>query len=658
METGRETQAVSDLYAFIPLCDEYEIISFDLFDTLIYRRFFSFEEVKSKVFSYIVGLTEEKYSYDQVKFIYEHTNNLLKDSIRVDSDEPLLIVLYKTILSGLKLDSRCAEEVVKYELGLEKQNLVLFDDVKGVLKTLASKKKKMVITSDMYFSKEQILSIVRNVGIEEYFSEIHVSSEYGERKHTSKLFKLIFPEPSKVIHIGDNHHGDYKQALKRKINAVHLDRKYANAKVSHLDITYVQNKQHLSSLISEVFSAMIMRTFDYALTHDIKKIYFLSRDATPIYDVAKIIVNNGLPSIYRNISVHELCVGRNALGYLDVRKGKEFLTDVLSQFAWLHHGQVNLQDLMELFGINDIKIDDKHQRLKWSHHNSAKQVAKTIQKHYPQLDDAIKTYVTEQNKLAMTYLENCGAIGSGKAVFADVGYTGTVLRLLCHHIAKESTDTIRQKTDIHMLLLATTDGYMTNSSFSQSYGSIKEGVVLHGDQLPGILKTNFSWLEVFFKNAIPERGPLIRYQENTDGGVEPVFRKNTDVERNPLLDEITEKSVEMLSRKDSFKYLTADYLSQIRNLMIQTFQFPSNELIEVMKSLKQEFSPLETESKSIIYNAGEYETIKKIHYMEKKDYWVAGSLQANGAGKAIAIFDEIKKSKNKVIFWLLSKAKN
>lgn len=656
MSVFQEKLTVHTMYQFMEYTENYEIISFDLFDTLIYRRFFSYDDVKNKVFHFIANLTNNRYSFEQVKFIYEHINNLLKDSRRINSDEPYLIDIYKTVVSSLNLDESYADMVVRYELDLEIKNLVLFDDVIPCLKKLKEADKQIVILSDMYFDELQIRQILTALDIEDFFDQVYVSSEFKERKYTSRLFRIIFKDIDNVLHIGDNENNDYRQALKAGVDAIHLLRHQHQHQISAtLPLTYVNSEDGLVELMSEVFVGMVANVFDYAITHNIPKVFFLSRDATPLYDLAQKFLKYNKDSIYGNIKIDELCIGRNALGYLDVRRGKYFMEDVLDQYSWLHHGKVKLIDLLGSFGIDSHELPESLSNASWSNRRGAQNVANAIANKDSVLYSKIETYVLNQNRLAIEYLHNMEAIGKGKAAFVDVGYSGTVLRYIAHHLTKEAEANLRMNTEIHMLMVATTDNYISNSHFSQPYGVVKEGFILTQSSLPNILKTNFSWLEVFFKNYYPNRGALLKYEQHCDE-IKPVFKEiDQDATANVLLQKIIDVSTNKLKQDSLIKYLDCRYLTQIRNLVVETFSNPNIELINVMRDLKQEFSPLQTQVKGIILDAGGYSTLKKINYMIQNDYWVAGSFKANGVGDLISEFDQLRESKNKFPYWIKHK---
>lgn len=645
-----ETLTVADMYQFYPYCKEYETISFDLFDTLIYRRFFSLEEIKYKVYELMQGMSGGRFHVNEIKFIHEHFSNLLKDSRKINSDEPLLSEVYRVVLSALGVDAQRADEVVAYEVELEKNNLNLYSDVIDILSKLKNDGKKLVITSDMYFSQAQIEYILGHLGILGYFSEVYVSSEYGERKATSKLFKLLFPDTDKVIHIGDNIVNDYKQAVKSKIFALHLVRNHPVLFGSVLPMNHVDNKNDLIELMSESVLSMVLKTFDYAKLHDIEKIYFLSRDATPFLEVAEQIKHSSLGSVYHHIKVDELCLGRYALGYLDVRHGKYFLEDVLDRFSWMHHDHVTLDSLLTTFGFDKSDIQSQDLLLKWKGRESAEYVANVIKKKYGKLEKDIESYILENNELAISYIKSKKAIGSGKSVWVDIGYSGTVALYVSNYLTREGDDDLRKNTDVHFLMMITSTNFVGNAHFAQPYVKIREGLIITKESLPSILQTNFSWIETFFKNSKPERGPLLGYAiENAE--IVPKFEQNTSISSNELLKNIIGCSIEKLGKENSLKYLHPEYVAQIRNMIIQTFQRPSTGVLEAMKDLVQEFSPLQTEVRSVIYQGNGYQTLKATHKMINKDYWVAGSYQANGVGELIDSFDSIVNSKNKFPFW-------
>ena len=71
--------------------------------------------------------------------------------------------------------------------------------------------KTVVVTSDMYLSEDIIRRILTKNGFEGY-TNIFVSSEFGEKKRNGKLFKRVVDElrvkPKEILHIGDNIRSD------------------------------------------------------------------------------------------------------------------------------------------------------------------------------------------------------------------------------------------------------------------------------------------------------------------------------------------------------------------------------------------------------------------------------------------------------------------
>lgn len=188
---------------------QYDIISFDIFDTLIFRPFsdptdlfyFLGNEIGILDFKHIRTEQERKARKEQYK--------------KNGSYEVTLIDIWKQIEQETGLD---ADNGMKLELELEMQLCYANPFMKEKFDKMLRGGKKVIVISDMYLPEEFLKQLLIKNG---YcgISEVFISCEYGINKGTGSLFELVKNKYSgqSILHIGDNEHSDLKMAKKKGI---------------------------------------------------------------------------------------------------------------------------------------------------------------------------------------------------------------------------------------------------------------------------------------------------------------------------------------------------------------------------------------------------------------------------------------------------------
>lgn len=188
----------------------YDIITFDVFDTLITRcvcrpaDVFSLMEAAAKD----RGLIHSEFARDRVRAEAE--------AYEACGDTAGLAQIYEMLSSrsGYAQD-QCAA-LMALELDMERKAVIPRRDMLELVRNLLYAGKRIVLCSDMYLSSSQIRDLLVQCGYPEGM-EIWVSCEKGGTKHSGKLWEQFFesvPTGLRVIHVGDNEDGDYR-ALKR-----------------------------------------------------------------------------------------------------------------------------------------------------------------------------------------------------------------------------------------------------------------------------------------------------------------------------------------------------------------------------------------------------------------------------------------------------------
>jgi predicted HAD superfamily hydrolase len=193
---------------------EIKIVSFDVFDTLVYRP-----AVFPKDIFYIVD--RELDAEGITDFI----------SYRADAEEKLkkpnasFEDIYKFIEKEYNLPGKTIEAMkskeLEVELSLIKPRLV----VKKLYDFALAQGKKVIVISDMYLTKDFIKEILDKNDYKSIES-IFVSCEYNKRKDSGELYdeaiKILKAKPSEIVHIGDNHFSDIEVPAKKGIVSLYV----------------------------------------------------------------------------------------------------------------------------------------------------------------------------------------------------------------------------------------------------------------------------------------------------------------------------------------------------------------------------------------------------------------------------------------------------
>lgn len=196
------------------LIDSHDTISFDIFDTLVHRLVFYPNSIFSLVelqIRYLNINSKLSHSFsilrEEAERIAQREKNKYEGSREVSIDEIYDIL---SELSGVPL-----VDLIQV-LQLEKQtesNLIYADpEMKEAFLYAQQQNKKIIITSDMYYSQEDLKTFLYNVGIDASQAMFYISCEKQHSKITGGLFNKIIEDlgipANTLLHIGDNEQRD------------------------------------------------------------------------------------------------------------------------------------------------------------------------------------------------------------------------------------------------------------------------------------------------------------------------------------------------------------------------------------------------------------------------------------------------------------------
>lgn len=178
--------------------DRYEYISFDIFDTLVFRNVQSYVDI----FKY-VEFSQKFKGFCKKRCLAEKiVNRLYKDgSATLDN-----------IYNFIKCEEKQKKILYEAEIEAEKNFIYPNMEIKKIFDRCVECGKHVVLISDMYLEKLVIEDILCECGYQGY-KKIFISCEYGKSKGTGSLFKVVLEnldiKETELLHIGDNRKSDY-----------------------------------------------------------------------------------------------------------------------------------------------------------------------------------------------------------------------------------------------------------------------------------------------------------------------------------------------------------------------------------------------------------------------------------------------------------------
>lgn len=191
-----------------------EVVSFDLFDTLIARNILWLED--------LVEIIEQKLhnkGVDIRDFVQKRISLEKKLSC---GRSPKLEEIYAELLKDLNVEDFNAFELAELEYRTDCELICPRKDMIGLIHQIKKLGKSVYITTDSYYTKQQIEFLLKQNGIDEIDGVI-VSCEYDTKK-TEKLFEKLIEAAgtSRIIHIGDDIASDIESAMAWGLKSFHI----------------------------------------------------------------------------------------------------------------------------------------------------------------------------------------------------------------------------------------------------------------------------------------------------------------------------------------------------------------------------------------------------------------------------------------------------
>lgn len=542
----------------------YDVISFDIFDTVIYRKV----EYPNDVFTIMASEMGHNDFLDVRKKAEESAR---EEKFRNEGTrEVVLSEIYDVLKKKYGIDSKWQEREIELEIDLSVVNPYMYD----VYTRLVKENKVVIFTSDMYLPKNVIEKMLRKNGYL-YYKALYLSNELGLRKGDGTLQQKVkedFPE-KRIIHVGDAYTSDIERSISVGIDAHHNKNQNFKFREYHMDglgasfyravinntlnngtwnkSLYFEHGFRVGGILALGFCEYIQELVNQK---KIDKILFCARDCDIIWQIYKEYFND-VPSEYIQIS-------RYAIMNADAER---YLYDLINRFIIKYANQFRSSKTIEAvltetgygYLVNYLEDDDIDKFL-----FPASIAPKKIEAFLHNHRDVIINKNQPAFAAAKKYFDE--AIGEAENVLVvDIGWSGTCITALKHFVEEYLPE---KKCNISGVLMCTSRGRALTTSISDGtldayvYTPFKNADLTRF-MMPSGVRSNVAKdllhmpLEYLFTSV--ERS-LVSYQQDDYGNV--VFERTGNAPVN------AEEILEMQAGIKYFIEVFTDYCGKYKKL--------------------------------------------------------------------------------------------
>ncbi|MHC1727609.1 MAG: hypothetical protein AB9866_16670 [Syntrophobacteraceae bacterium] len=434
------------------LMARHDVITFDIFDTLIARPF----EKPEDLFDLLTAQMRDISGGVIVDFRKARleARALVKDGVR--GEEITLDERYLAMAEHHGFSVNTAERMMELEKAAEMRLCRSRKCGWSIYRAAVEMGKRIAFVSDTYFPRDFISDLLRLNGYETTHP-LFLSSEYGKLKHTGNLYHEVSHSldvsPESILHIGDNSHADIKMAQGANFSTFHLPRAVESFRKSRLSEKIKVSRPLLESIIrglianrladnpwglttpsfvggdreafgyalaGPIFFGFAKWVLEQAMKDGIEMLYFLSRDGDIVkrcYDILAPYYPGAPASVYllasrRGVNVPALRTRDDVLkmlevGFLPCPVGdllrNRFGLDVIPEAALKDAGYTSPDDIAD-------------------HRNDIEKIQALLREVAPE----VLRNAQRERELLLAYYAKQGLMESTRKAVVDIGHHGTL----------------------------------------------------------------------------------------------------------------------------------------------------------------------------------------------------------------------------------------
>ena len=191
-----------------------EIVTFDIFDTLI-MRYVAAPSLVNEIIRLKLQARGIELNFPTLRLRAEELARQ-KKSADVTLDE-----IYQSFAEIAELDDDTCKEIRDLEVATEFKLTLPREDVTAWFREILRRGRKVWLISDMYLQTPDVERLLKKCGVEGY-EKLLISCETGMRKDTAAIWNELATHGVKFVHLGDNETSDLQLPGDRGFGIYHL----------------------------------------------------------------------------------------------------------------------------------------------------------------------------------------------------------------------------------------------------------------------------------------------------------------------------------------------------------------------------------------------------------------------------------------------------
>lgn len=334
-----------DIKKTLESIEKYNVVFFDIFDTLIVRNTISPTDV--------FELVEKKYDANKTSKSHFKENRIEAERV-ARRESPYREVNINEIYTVIarKYGKNKSEYLKRMEFESERDMCVANIPIKKIYDKCIELGKKVYIVSDMYWPAFKLAELLISCGITGFEKVYASSDERVTKSGKGLLFKTVLSKEnlkaSDVIHIGNDKNADIKMAKKNGIATIYVPNKVTKSRYYNdaglnkyekedyrllqrfIDNTNDKSKTKFYQIGYEIFGPLLFGYCKWlkkeADKNRIQKIFFLSRDGY--------ILKKGFDLLFDDFDTQYFCVSRSAVIIPSLAYGADYEDVIKSYKSW------------------------------------------------------------------------------------------------------------------------------------------------------------------------------------------------------------------------------------------------------------------------------------------------------------------------------------
>lgn len=428
-----ENLSIGNMSNILSLLDNYDYISFDIFDTLIKRD----SPTPSAVFD-IVG---QKLAIDNFRKKRVEAERIAREkSLKAEISLKEIYDNFSELDDSLK--KTAIENEINTEISISTPNMEIVD-LFNKIKT----QKKIILITDMYLHRTVIEKILNKCSISG-FKSLYISNEIMKTKAEGALFRYVIDElgvsPSKILHVGNSFKADYFKARLNGLKAIKISTDQCRTRKKYKDILCKSNqkKLFLNAFINnhtpykddeyirfgyEVFGPLLFgfvtNLFQDMKKESIQQVFFLARDG---FIIQKAYRELGLDL---EISDFYFEASRRSLRVPSYKRTMSY-EDILAQLT-----VPNKTTLIQIFDSLGLDIEKYSQIIKSLGMDPASRIKRDLLKKnekvrilYNRISEDVMSNAEKEEQNLIGYLSQLNFVP--KTALVDIGWGGSMQKYL------------------------------------------------------------------------------------------------------------------------------------------------------------------------------------------------------------------------------------